>query len=214
MSFNLPSSFYNVRISLLNNIQLKEIKVVEEKDQIYIGLDLSKQLYPYYDAESKWKNLDQIGYVLYTNYVSFYVFHNDDSLFYNECNGMDRKYLSSHANKIMDTDVYKRIRTEVDSIVNRVKVNMSLEKSQYPKLKDRNILPLFWFDLNTSRVIYNRISNTYSYRKGQDYFYFSLSNIGDVAKSVVSNAEVTRRLIAFDVQGLGSGIDRVDFWSS
>lgn len=98
---------------------------------------------------------------------------------------MDREYLNSHVNQIMETDVYKRVRIEVDSIVNRVRVSMSLEKDQYPKLKDRNILPIFWFDFANNKVVFNKRGNTYSYRKGQDFYYLSSGSVGDIAKGVV-----------------------------
>ena len=66
---------------------------------------------------------------------------------------------------IENTKMYKDLESEIESIEKNVKVDISLKDSQYPSIKNRKILPLFYLDFNKNRLVTNTGDDTTSYRK-------------------------------------------------
>ena len=52
---------------------------------------------------------------------------NDRNDFYADCNGLDRYALEKNRNKLYETDAYKKVKNELESIANRAKVTMELK---------------------------------------------------------------------------------------
>ena len=198
--FDLPNC-YRLTYLLLMDTPMLDLHVVEAKNKIYIVANLDKDIKPYVDYKKASTGFDYISYQLYYNFVNGYMFsiENDRNNFYADCNGLDRYALEKNRNKLYETDAYKKVKNELESIANRAKVTMELKSDQYPDLTYRKCLPVMWIDVENGQICTNHKFGTTSHKQG--IRRFNLNDISSV-KLAAQCAIVEKNLLDVDIQGI------------
>ena len=170
ISFSLEHSGVRIPIYAFINMKING-NLIEEEDanNVYVGIDLSKNCKFYYDKTYT------SSYTFYTEVLvsSIYkVFIRDreflkfDKQWYQDNFGnYSTSDFAGNIGYIENTKMYKDLESEIESIEKNVKVDISLKDSQYPSIKNRKILPLFYLDFNKNRLVTNTGDDTTSYRK-------------------------------------------------
>lgn len=175
----LPNNtlFKGVQQDFYSVVDFRDIRYVEDSGIIYIGADLSRQIGIRIDR------YDRIQDDIYGRIKNPDTFA---SLNDNGLSGID--YLSVVRDKglVKKSDLYKRYRAIADSLVTG-NVSFSLREGEFPKLRDRNLLPCMWIDPKKGKIFGFKFNNESSYTSNNTRIYISdnlwyLGNFASKAK--------------------------------
>lgn len=204
ISFRLEHSGVRIPIYAFISIGIKG-NLIEEEDtnNVYVGIDLSKNCKFYYDKTYT------SSYTFYTEVLvsSIYkvfirdkeILKFDDQWYHENFGNYSISDFSTNIGYIENTKIYKDLESEIESIEKSVKVDISLKDSQYPSIKNRKILPLFYLDFNKNRLVTNTGDDTTSYRK--NICSVSLKVSSKDFGVLFSRSEVTSLLLDAKISG-------------
>ena len=181
----LPNNtlFKGVQQDFYSVVDFRDIRYVEDSGIIYIGADLSRQIGIRIDPYDRIKD-DIYGRI-----------QNPDTFASLNDNGLSGiNYISVVRDKdlIKKSDLYKNYRTIADSLVTG-SVSFSLREGEFPKLRDRNLLPCMWIDPKKGKIFGFKFNNESSYTSNNTRIDIS-DNLGYIKKCAF-NAKFSSNLL-------------------
>lgn len=134
-----------------------KMKVVEEKDKVYIGLDLTK----YKCIE---KNYEDALYKKFIYAIRFPISY--PTLYdYLVSKNIDKDEALNNIYSIINLDLFKDALDYINNFCSNHKESIELKASEWPKLSDRRVLPILIIDKEDNTVNFTvSAGGTFTYR--------------------------------------------------
>ena len=175
----LPNNilFKGVQQDFCSIIDYKDLRYVEDSGILYIGADLNNRINLRIDPYDRIKD-DIYGRIKNPDVLA--------SLNDNGLTGIDYMSIVRDKDLIKKSDLYKNYRSIADSLV-AGNISLSLRDGEFPKLKDRKILPVMWIDPKKGKIFGFKFNNESSYTSNNTRIYISdnlwyLENFASKAK--------------------------------
>ena len=157
--------YYGLGFDFYIKLKCSDVKVIEERNFIYYGLDLNKAYLSPYDMSSLFNRLMEYGFPRYSYYSSYKKFEE-----YFSSKGITRSDVEADNSILKNDPIYAKFEDVLSDISSNAKVDVSLMDGEWPRLSDRKLLPLLI--INTEKMEYDyykdRWSSPNSYRQGRE----------------------------------------------
>lgn len=173
---NLTDELYNLRMAFTFHISFKNvINEVGTDGNIYIGF-----------------SLDDIAIAVFSDDEIIDKISSTASYNNNTCGDMIRSKLNDegvgpenyyNSDAIKSTKLFKDIRKKLDSVINSIDIDIHLRDKEFPKLKNRKMIPVYIIDVEKGWVDYAAFDDTSSYRSKRAHFSFSEAQYEDNFKN-------------------------------
>ena len=179
-AFGLRYDFY-VAIPFKDNL-----KTFEDKGMVYIGVDLTKAKIDFVDTR-------QAAFNLIMN-AAFPYYGNANSEILNLIGNYSNDDVRNNNDIIYNSEAFRRVEKVLSDICNNGEAVVTLGEKEWPRLSDRDIVPLLIINVDKSQYDYYKevYSSPSSYREGREKGDMSTFNDRDMRQAANSANRVIR----------------------